>query len=419
MKKIVFLLAGVVAFLQLTGQSVFRQHQQKALALLQPGHAIVMKAADACQHEGHTYKQDADFFYLTGFDEPVAYFILSATGLRIGQKECQSVLFLASEEHAPYQGIADTVLRLDAFQGVLKAVASQSSLLYVSQPGFDFVADWLNSKPLFLGKESRKQFATTYNGLQVKPMGSFLAGLRQIKSDQELAWMQQAIKATGDGLLGALKACKPDAWEYQLQAAIEFGIMHHGCRNLAFSSIVGSGINGLEPHYDKNNSQLKAGDLVVMDVGGSYKGYCADITRTIPVSGKFTPDQAYYYNIVLQVQKELIANLKPGFKVAEIDRLAATLFEKHGLHKYLIHGVTHSLGIDVHDAMQSDELKVGMVITIEPGLYIPVDDSTQAASMRGNGIRIEDDVLITETGSQVLSTAIPKEVAEIEALMKE
>lgn len=414
-----FLLAGALALLQLTGQSVFRQHQQNALALLQPGHAIVMKAADACQHEGNTYKQDADFFYLTGFDEPGAYFVLSAKGLRIGQKEFKSIVFVSGDGNPLYQSLADTVFPLNAFQGVLKAVASQSSLLYVSQPGFDFVADWLNSKPLFLGKESRKQFTATYSGLQVKPLGSFLAGLRQVKSEQELAWMQHAIKATGDGLLGALKSCKPDAWEYQLQAAIEYGIMNLGCRNLAFSSIVGSGINGLEPHYDKNNSQLKAGDLVVMDVGGSYKGYCADITRTIPVSGKFTPDQSLYYNIVLQVQKELIANLKPGYKVADIDRLAATLFEKHGLRKYLIHGVTHSLGIDVHDVLQADELKVGMVITIEPGLYIPVDDSTQAASMRGNGIRIEDDVLITETGSQVLSTAIPKEVAEIEALMKE
>ncbi len=419
MQRTVLFLAGLLTFYQLSGQDVFLEHRKAFIQKLKPAEAAVLRAADVSSQEGCSYVQDPDFYYLTGCNQPATYLIVAEKALLVGTKACRTILFSQLGNDQGCANAADTLLDLKDFQAYLKLVASQASLLYVSQPGFDFVADWLNARPLFIGKDSRKQFAAANNGLVVKPLGNLLSGQRQLKSNQELEWIQQAIKATEAGLRLAMQECKPGAWEYQLQAAVEYGITYNGCRHLAFSSIIGSGVNGLELHYDRNDCMLKSGDLVVMDVGGNYRGYCADITRTIPVSGTFTPDQARYYNIVLQVQKELIASLKPGFMVSDIDRLAAALFEKHGLRKYLIHGVTHSLGIDVHDAMQAEVLAAGMVITIEPGLYIPSDDSTQAASMRGNGIRIEDDVLITETGSQVLSTSVPKEVAEIEALMKE
>jgi Xaa-Pro aminopeptidase len=418
MKRMFGLLAGCFALLQISGQNIFGEHRSKLLQLMAPHEVAVLKTTDGCNKDGHTYLPESNFFYLTGIERPGYYLILSYDGILIGNKKYNVILFDSENEHLFQVQSVDTILNSNVFQSYLSKVAVSASTFYVSQPDLGFISDWLNARPLFTERDSRKTFAQKYNNLVVKPLGNLISKLRETKSDVEVELMKKAIKATGSGLEFAYSVCTPQLYEYELQAAIEYEITRQGCRNLAFNSIIGSELNGLELHYDRNNCRMPAGALVVMDVGGKYNGYCADISRTIPVSGRFTDDQARYYNIVLQVQKDIIASLKPGVTYGEIDRLAYSLLEKQGLKKYLLHGVTHSLGLDVHDVQPSDTLRPGMVITIEPGVYIPSDDTTQAETMRGNGIRIEDDVLITGSGATVLSSEIPKEIADILSIMK-
>jgi len=191
-----------------------------------------------------------------------------------------------------------------------------------------------------------------------------------------------------------------------------------GSEARAFNCIIGSGENSLILHYDKNDCLLKDGDMVVMDVGAQYKGYAADITRTIPVSGKFTKEQKEIYNIVLQAQEEAIKMIRPGLTTNELDNKANDIFSKAGYKSYIRHGITHPVGLDVHDVSSGDTLAEGMIITIEPGLYIPVNDEKLPAAYRGFGIRIEDDVLVTKDGYELLSGNIPKSAEEIEKLMK-
>jgi Xaa-Pro aminopeptidase len=163
---------------------------------------------------------------------------------------------------------------------------------------------------------------------------------------------------------------------------------------------------------------MKAGELVVVDVGAEYNGYSADITRTIPVSGKFTKAQREIYELILNIQKDIFKIIKPGLPLKEIDNQFKALVSEKGYKKYIKHGITHNIGLDVHDVWSSDTLKQGMVITVEPGLYIPEDDKDIDQKYRGIAIRIEDDVLVTNMGCVVLSKNIPKEVKDIESIMK-
>jgi len=215
-----------------------------------------------------------------------------------------------------------------------------------------------------------------------------------------------------------MEVCRPSIHEYELQAAVEYEMIRQGASYTAFPSIIGSGENNLIYHYDKNRRKAEPGDLVVMDVGAEYNGYAADITRTIPVTGKFTKAQAEVYRVVLEAQNEGIKMIKPGIKLRDLDKKAKEVISKAGYGKYFKHSVSHQLGVDVHDIWSSDTLKAGMVITVEPGIYIPADDDSISVEYRGWGIRIEDDVLVTENGYEVLSKGIPKEIGEIEKIMK-
>jgi Xaa-Pro aminopeptidase len=230
--------------------------------------------------------------------------------------------------------------------------------------------------------------------------------------------IRRAIRMTGDGLRRAMKACRPGVFEYELQAEIEYEMVRQGSAGPAFPSIVGSGPNALDYHYELNRRQTAAGDLVVMDVGAEYAGYSADITRTIPVSGRFTKEQAEVYDLVLKAQEAAIAAIRPGALFRVTDERAREVVNAAGFGKYWGHGVSHHLGVDTHDAGKMDTLRAGMVVTVEPGLYIPESDTSRAAGYRGTGIRIEDDVLVTENGAEILSKGIPKLRKEIEAAMK-
>jgi Xaa-Pro aminopeptidase len=197
--------------------------------------------------------------------------------------------------------------------------------------------------------------------------------------------------------------------EYEVEAALEYEFRRNGAERPGFPSIVGSGPFSTVLHYDKSERRMQAGEVVVVDVGAEYGGYSGDVSRTYPVSGKFSPRQREIYQIVLDAQKAAIAKVKPGARISDLHQAAMGYIRSKGYDKYFIHGTSHHIGLDVHDVGETSRpLEPNMVITVEPGIYIPEEQI---------GIRIEDDVLVTPTGYRVLST-FPKEISEIEALVK-
>jgi Xaa-Pro aminopeptidase len=296
-------------------------------------------------------------------------------------------------------------------------VAGAVRTLYVSAPDVGFVHDWLNDKAMFLDRDGRREFEKAHSGLRVKSPGGLMGRLREIKSAHEVTAIRRAIDATAEGLLLAMRECRPGRFEYEVQAAVEYGMVRNGASYPAFPSIIGSGPNSLILHYEQNRRRMEQGDVLVMDVGAEVEGYAADVTRTIPVSGKFTPEQKKVYAVVLEAQQAVFAAAKPGAAWSELENAARKVITDRGFGRFWRHGVSHHLGIDVHDVGMMDTVRAGMVITVEPGIYIPAADTTVAAGYRGWGIRIEDDVLITAEGCKVLSSAVPREMGAIERLM--
>jgi len=408
------------------------ENRRKALvAITDTGSVVAMKGAEAgSEFEYMNYRQELNFLYLTGVDAPGFSLLIVPRGIELGGKKRNCILFSPalylgasmtfSGSRLPYEqfsGLNDTVIKENEFHKLFLQALAGTRTLYYSAPGISFIDDWLNDKPYFLEKEVQKNLKQSFPGLKVAKVASLVGKMREIKSSAEIDMIRKAISLTGDGLEDAMRTCSPGIWEYELQASVEFPMTRQGAQRTAFRSIIGAGKNSLSPHYDDNHCQGKAGDVVVLDVGAEYNHYAADITRTIPVSGKFTDAQKTIYETVLQVQKQLIRLVRPGTTFSKIDEIANDLLNKAGYGKYILHGVTHPIGLDVHDIQVTNILKPGMVITIEPGLYIPEDDTLLAPAFRGFGIRLEDDVLVTEDGNELLSKKIPKETAEIERLM--
>jgi Xaa-Pro aminopeptidase len=245
--------------------------------------------------------------------------------------------------------------------------------------------------------------------------------LRMVKSPGEIALIRKAAEASVEAHLAAMKTVRPGLWEYEVAARMVYEYLRRGCEWSAYPPIVGSGFNSTVLHYDQNSKQMAEGEMVVMDVAGAYGGYTADVTRTLPVNGKFTPRQREVYEIVLAAQDAAIAAAKPGMYLGRrgakgLHEIAYDYINTHGkdlkgqpLGQYFIHGLSHHIGLNVHDpADYSLPLEPGMVVTIEPGVYIR-DEKL--------GIRIEDDILITETGCEILTRRLPRTVEDIERAM--
>jgi Xaa-Pro aminopeptidase len=243
---------------------------------------------------------------------------------------------------------------------------------------------------------------------------------RAVKSPGEIALLRKAVDASVEAHLAALKTVRPGLWEYEVAARMEYEFRRRGCEWPAYPPIVGSGFFSTVLHYDADDQQMKDGDVVVMDVAGSYSGYAADITRTLPVNGHFTARQREIYEIVLGAQNAAIAAAKPGMYIGRgknsLHEIAFNYINTHGkdlhgssLGQYFIHGLGHSIGLNVHDPMNyTMPLQPDMVVTMEPGIYI---------SEERIGVRIEDDILITRDGNELLSRRLPRAVEYIEKLM--
>lgn len=394
----------------------------------------------------YAFRQHSDVLYLSGFEEPEAVLVL-----RPGAPEGERfVMFVrprdpemetwngrrAGVEGAKAQFGADVAYPFSELTTRLPELICNVDELHY-QLGEDAAMDQLIAATLAGLRRAEKRGKRPPRAV-VDPRTS-LHELRLHKAPDEIALMRKAAEITAKAHLAAMKAGRPGAWEHELEAEINYAFRRGGGAGPGYNSIVGAGVNATILHYIENKDQLKAGELVLIDAGCEYQGYTADVTRTWPVSGAFSPAQRKIYEIVLAAQEAAIAMAKPGATIDELHQhtirvltegmvtlgllegpVQARIDDK-AFRKYYMHGTSHWLGLDVHDVGAYTQhgvarpLAPGMVITIEPGLYIAADDATAPAELRGIGVRIEDDILITEAGCENLTRAIPKAVAEVEA----
>ena len=399
-----------------------RERRLAYLARIKEGVTLIFNQ----DHEDlNEYVPDKNFYYLTGCAEPGAVLLLIS-----GEVEPQETLFLANRdrkqerwtgprmtpnrETARQLGI-QRVLSLDKLPAELARWARPNVKVYANLPPRSHTEPTAKCCP-----EPWVRLCRWFPDGEILDAGPKVAFLRMKKSEFELGKLRQAIEITIAGHRHALRSIRPGRFEYQVEAAIEYQFRSRGATRPAFPSIVGSGPNATILHYAQNNRRMRSGDLVLIDVGAEFAGYSSDLTRTYPVSGRFTPRQKQIYNVVLAAQEAALKQVRPGVKFdtsGPIHQAALQTIDSHGrdlqggsLGRYFIHGTGHHLGLDVHDPVSARgrPLEAGMVITIEPGIYIPEEEL---------GIRIEDDVLVTEDGYQLLSQGLPRKAEEIERMM--
>jgi len=431
-------------------QHEFAHRRERLLAALPVDSIALIAAAHLTSRNRDAefaFRQDSDFYYLTGFNEPDAILLLIP-----GRPEGQAVLFCPPRDpqmeiwtgyRAGPEGCVrdfgmDQAFELEQVDEQLPQLLDGKQRLYYAL-GSDEALDtrvrgWLNRV-----RAMARQGAQAPEELIL--LDNLLHEQRLFKSDEELAVMRRAANISAAAHIKAMQACRPGGYEYQLEAEITAHCMREGARFQAYSPIVGAGANGCILHYIDNNAELEDGDLVLIDAGCELDNYASDITRTFPVSGRFSTQQAALYQLVLDVQEACIAAIRPDVPWNDIHDLSVrllteglvrlgllqgdleSLIEEGAYRRFYMHRIGHWLGMDVHDVGQYKQdgdwrpLKPGMVMTVEPGLYVAPDDETVAAEWRGIGIRIEDDVVVTEQGCEVLTAAVPKRIADIEALM--
>lgn len=396
----------------------------------------------------YRYRPDSDFYYLTGFPEPEAVAVLIP-----GRPQGEYLLFCrendskmeiwngyrAGLDGACHDYSADDAFPITDIDDILPGLLEGCErVFYAMGSDTDFdqrVMGWLN----VLRKQSR---AGVHTPKEIISLNHPLHDMRLFKSASEIKAMRHAAEISARAHQRAMRCCRPGVYEYQLEAELIHSFTTSGCRSEAYPSIVGGGSNGCTLHYIDNSAPLKDGDLVLIDAGAEYDYYAADITRTFPVNGRFSEPQRALYEIVLEAQYAAIDAVKPGnhwnqpheAAVAIITKgLVALGLLKGGVHqlikkakyqRFFMHRTGHWLGMDVHDVgeyKEGDEWRVlepGMVLTIEPGIYIPPHSKDVHKKWWGIGIRIEDDVLVTKEGHEVLSAAAPKRISDIEAMMQ-
>lgn len=363
------------------------------------------------------FRQRNDFFYLTGLETPDSWLLLGNGG----DGRPTEVLFVPgrSPEDERWTGPRPSLAEAGRISGIrdVRPVGELGSAI-----GLEDRDGLASATVLHLPGTRRDRANPTLQRLAsgatlVRPLDPSVHRLRQVKDRFELEMLRRAIDITVGAHRAAMRAAAPGMYEYELEAIIEFNFRLGGAERVGFPSIVGSGPNSVILHYDKNRRRMESGDLVVIDIGAEYSYYTADVTRTLPVSGRFTPRQRRVYELVLGAQQAAIDAVRPGVTVRQLDGIARTWLRANAgdacgvrtCDAYFVHGLSHWLGMDVHDVGDYGRpLEPGMVLTIEPGIYLPNEHL---------GVRIEDDVLVTEDGHEVLSDGAPRDPDEIEALM--
>ena len=426
----------------------YERRRQTLMEHIGDGIAILPSAPVARRNGDvlYRYRADSDFFYLTGFNEPEAVAVLipgRATGeFLIFCRERNPAEELWDGQRAGLEGAvqhfnADDAFPIDDIEDILPSLLENRSKVYCNlgrYPDFDEqLLHWLSDV------KNRKRSGISAPG-ELVDLGYLLHELRLVKSAAEIKAMRRAADISVSAHRRAMIQCKPGMFEYEIEAELEYAFRQGGAQYPAYPSIVAGGENACILHYIDNNRRLRKNDLLLIDAGAEIDCYCADITRTFPVGGRFSGRQKALYEIVLQAQLAAIDAVMPGASFNDPHEAAVraitsglkdlkllkgsvdSLIEKSAYRKFFVHRTSHWLGIDVHDVGEYRvgdtwrTLEPGMVLTIEPGIYVPVDKNIPKP-WHGIGIRIEDDVLVTKTGRDVLTEEAPKDPAAIESLM--
>lgn len=433
-------------------QMEFVQRRRKLMTQMgETSIAILFAAPESIRSADgyYSYRQDSNFFYLTGLKEPDSVAVLIGnpnnegefilfnrprnpkeeqwTGKRIGQEGATSLLQ------------ADKSYPIEELSARLPELLGGKNRLYYTlgkQSQQDEIV--LNA----LGQVNKKVRSGVNAPNEIINLDKLISELRLLKSPAEIDTMRHAASVSAKAHVRAMQMCQPGMYEYQLQAQLAYEFLMGGCQEYAYTPIVGAGENACTLHYIDNNQQIQDGDLVLIDAGGEYDCYSADITRTFPANGKFSPTQRALYEVVLNAQLAVINMIRPGIRWNDMHTTAVrclteglislgilqgeldTLIENKAYQPFYMHNTGHWLGLDTHDVGeykiegQWRILAPGMVLTVEPGLYINPNMPDVDPKWWGMGIRIEDDVLVTPNGCEVLSHEVPKTIDDIEKLQK-
>jgi Xaa-Pro aminopeptidase len=427
----------------------FSKRRKRLMDIMGPNSIAVLpnaKVAPRNRDVDYPFRSDSNFHYLSGFDEPESLIVLVPDRdhgeflLFCRERNLEKEIwdgYRAGQDGAIEKYGADDSYPFSDLNDILPGLLEGKEKVFYTMgnaPWFDHrMIGWLNH----LRNASRQGKHSPY---EIVELDHILNELRLFKSSHEVKHMRKAAEVSAQAHIRAMKFTKPGKWEYQVEAELLHEFMLNGCRSPAYPSIVGGGENGCILHYVENDHRLKSNDLLLIDAGAEYKCYAADITRTFPVNGKYSEPQKALYNLVLDAQKAAIAEVKPGnhwnqpheaavkvltkglIELGLLKGKLKNLLEKEAYREFYMHRTGHWLGMDVHDVGDYKVggewrmLEPGMVLTVEPGLYIR-DPAHIDEKWHFIGIRIEDDVLVTKDGHEVLTDGVPKEVDEIEALM--
>lgn len=426
----------------------FSRRRQQLMERMGPNSiAILPNASVAIRNRDvhYPYRSDSHFFYLSGFDEPESVIVLIP-----GRAHGEYLLFCRERnpEREMWDGRrsgqtgavndynADDAYPITDLEDILPGLLEEKDKVFYTIgniPTFD-------QKIMGFFKQLKQQRHGKHAPMEIVELDHYLNELRLYKSAQEIKALRQAITISAKAHIRAMQFSQPGVWEYQVEGEITHEFYQHGCRSAAYPAIVGGGANGCILHYVENQCQLKDDTLLLIDAGAEYDYYAGDITRTFPVNGRYNTAQKIIYQIVLDAQKAAIAEVKPGnhwnqpheaavavltaglLRIGLLQGELSTLIETQAYKPFYMHRTGHWLGMDVHDVGdykidgQWRLLEAGMVLTVEPGLYIQANETIDK-KWHDIAVRIEDDILVTATGHEVLSALAPKEIDEIEQLM--
>jgi len=435
--------------------SEFIKRRENFIAQMPNNSIAIFSAASEVTRSNDTeypFCQDKHFYYLTGFNEPDAYLFLkkSLSGTATVTLFCREKDALMEVWHGRRigavqakidYGFDDSYPLSELDELAVTLIDNSEHLWYCRSQSAELdqkITSWLNQS------QSKVRQGITTPKIRFD-CSAVINEMRLIKSDAELEIMRRVNLISGRAHQRAMEQSKVGVFEYQLEAGLLYNFAKEGARYPAYGSIVAGGNNANILHYTDNGQQLNDNELVLIDAGGELAGYAADITRTFPVNGKFTTEQKALYQLVLDSQEQAISAIKPNQTFAALNDMVneiltvgliklgiltgdlSTLITEKACKKYFIHGLGHWLGLDVHDVgdylvedkRQTRLFEAGMVLTIEPGLYIPLDDENVAKKWRGIGVRIEDNIAVTASGYENLTSNSPKSISEIESIMSD
>jgi len=410
--------------------------------------AIIPGAREATRSNDthYRFRQDSDFFYLTGFEEPEAIAVVKPSEddkytLFVRPRDPEREIWdgrRAGVEGAMSEFGAHAAFPISEFNAKLREKLDDTDILYYRLGVNRELDDTIIRELTSMRGWNRKPIHPPQTIVDV---ASIVHEMRVMKSAEELEIMQTAADIAAEAHVEAMKAARPGMQEYQIEALIEQIFRKRGAAGPAYTSIVGAGPNATVLHYINNDGELRDGDLVLIDAGAEYKGYASDITRTFPINGRYTKAQREIYDLVLKAQMSCVEMVRPGvtheqLKQHSIEVLTEgmvqlgllkgepeELIRQNKHEQFYMHGLGHMIGIDVHDVgryyfdKESRPLEPGVVMTVEPGIYISTDTKDVPEKYLGIGVRIEDDVLCTNNGPRVLTNKVPKQAEEIEELM--